>query len=271
MLGTDARLLTEDEEIKSHDLFSQLNSKASITGESENQQEETELKYLAEIRDIRDNNVELFARIKKLPKKARSTRACPALSEIHSVASFPSLVTYFRQGRLDKFFIAAPTGIAVELDFMKAASLLRPSEHTEKLLPIDGNFYSLLDNNRQAFFVATNEDIPMAAGKRGGGANSDYILNRLAAREIRNYHGYTEEDEAFIQQVIQILNDGALPKTTAKKVADALKKEANPLKVLCILRRDIPEALLSPTHAAQAQRTNSPREVILSSMILEAS
>ncbi|MBI4359752.1 MAG: helicase, partial [Candidatus Jacksonbacteria bacterium] len=41
MLGSDARLLTDGEEIKSHDLFQRLNSRKTITGEDE--QEETEL------------------------------------------------------------------------------------------------------------------------------------------------------------------------------------------------------------------------------------
>ena len=72
MLGADARLLTEGEEIKSHDLFAKLTSKKTITGEDE--EEQSELEYLTEIRDVRDKHPELFARIKRLPKKARSTR-----------------------------------------------------------------------------------------------------------------------------------------------------------------------------------------------------
>src|SRR5207248_6827458 len=72
MLGADARLLTEGEEIKSHDLFAKLTSKKTITGEDE--EEESELEYLTEIRSLRDENPELFSRIKWLPKKARSTR-----------------------------------------------------------------------------------------------------------------------------------------------------------------------------------------------------
>ena len=76
MLGADARLLTEGEEIKSHDLFAKLTSKKTITGEDE--EEESELEYLTEIREVRDKQPELFARIKRLPKKARSTRLVSA-------------------------------------------------------------------------------------------------------------------------------------------------------------------------------------------------
>src|SRR6266542_1957334 len=68
MLGADARLLTEGEEIVSHDLFAKWNSKKTITGEDED--EETELKFLTEIRAVRDKQPDLFERIKRLPKKA---------------------------------------------------------------------------------------------------------------------------------------------------------------------------------------------------------
>ena len=89
--------LTEGEEIKSHDLFAKLTSKKTITGEDE--EEESELEYLTEIRSVRDKNPELFSRIKRLPKKARSTRTRDA-----DESTVASLVTYFRQGKLDKFF-----------------------------------------------------------------------------------------------------------------------------------------------------------------------
>ena len=105
MLGADARLLTEGEEIKSHDLFAKLTSRKTITGEDE--AEESELEYLTEIRDVRDQNPELFTRIKRLPRKARSTRLVTRQADTQP-EELPSLLTYFRQGQLDKFFLAPP-------------------------------------------------------------------------------------------------------------------------------------------------------------------
>lgn len=72
MLGADARLLTEGEPVESFELFNRLISRKTITGEDEH--EESELKYLKIIRDIRDNDPDLFADIKHLPKKARTAR-----------------------------------------------------------------------------------------------------------------------------------------------------------------------------------------------------
>jgi len=52
LLGGDAALLTEGEPIGSHELFNKLISKQVVTGEDEN--EESELKYLQIIKSIRD-------------------------------------------------------------------------------------------------------------------------------------------------------------------------------------------------------------------------
>ncbi len=266
MLGADARLLTEGEEVKSHDLFAKLNSKKTITGED--QGEESELAYLTEIREVRDKNPELFARVKRLPKKARSTRLLPPVPGT-VVKQSPSLLTYFRQGRLDKFYLAgqgAPE--SAELDFMTAAGILRPTDPLENRQTISAGFYTLLERNRDAFTADTSPENDDAIPKHKGGTNDAYVLKRLKAKEIRRYHGYTEDDEAYVQQVVQLLTDGALPKPTTKTVAEALKKEIEPLKVLGILKRDIPSQFFQATRAQQASHTLSSREVILSSWLV---
>jgi superfamily II DNA/RNA helicase len=263
MLGADARLLTEGEEIKSHDLFAKLISKKTITGEDE--EEQSELEYLTEIRSVRDDNPELFSRIKRLPKKARSTR------QIDDGLSLPSLVTYFRQGKLDKFFRAHTNKAdAQELDFFQTAKILKPADTSEKRLEIPSDFYSLLDKSKRAFASVTAAEHEDVAPGRGGGQNDAYILKRLKAKEISRYHGYTEEDELFIQRVKQLLADGALPRPTTKKVAEALKKEIDPLKVLGILRRDISTLFLQPTRAQESAYMFNPREVILSSYLVRS-
>ncbi|MDO8127099.1 MAG: helicase-related protein, partial [Candidatus Brocadiales bacterium] len=97
LLGSDARLLTEGEPIESHELFSRLLSKKTITGEDDS--EESELKYLQTIKEIRDKNPDMFEKIKRLPKKARTARKHPSPGN--------SLLTYFRKGKLQKFFLTS--------------------------------------------------------------------------------------------------------------------------------------------------------------------
>ncbi len=273
MLGADARLLTEGEEIKSHDLFARLNSRRTITGEDE--AEESELAYLTEIRAVRDTQPDLFTRIKRLPKKARSTRA---LAPGGVVPAFPALLTYFRQGQLDKFYLVTPEiAVPLQLDFLMTAKLLRPADPNELRQGIgpraDGgaDFYTRLERNKAAFVVTTStaDDDEIRRISSLGGSRDLYIINRLKAREIRAYHGFTEDDEAYIQDVIRLLTDGALPKAITGRVSAALKKESAPLKVLAILRRDIPAHFFQPA-VGRIDNPAHPREVILSSYLLEA-
>jgi hypothetical protein len=155
------------------------------------------------------------------------------------------------------------------LDFLAAVKVLKPGDKDEKRQAIPPEFYDLLGKNKAAFAAATSVEIDDAIAKHKGAANDAYILKRLKAKDIRRYQGFTEDDEVFIQQVIQLLSDGALPKPTTKKVADALRTEIEPLKVLGILRRDIPSLLFQATRAQLANHSLSPREVILSSYLLE--
>lgn len=269
MLGADARLLTEGEEIISHDLFAKWNSKKTITGEDED--EETELKYLTEIRRVRNEQPELFERVKRLPKKARSTRN---LLTNPAVQNFPALLSYFRQGKLDKFFLGTSGNqLAAELDFMTAAKILKPVDPKEPLHSIPSEFYGLLDKNKAAFVTATTAEAEQAESTHRGSPNDAFILKRLKDKAVRRCPQFTEDDEVFVSNVIRLLEDGALPKATAKKLAATLKKPENlqPLKVLAVLRRDINPALFQPSPAAHANQALAPREVILSSFLVQTS
>ncbi len=283
MLGADARLLTDGEEIVSHDLFAKWNSKKTITGEDEN--EETELKFLTEIRTVRDKQQDLFERIKRLPKKARSTRLLGAPASRRPAShehagetpalpaelpdSFPALLTYFRQGKLDKFFLGAsgnqPTA---ELDFMSAAKILKPADTKEVRQSIPREFYDLLDKNKAAFVTATTAEAEQAESTHRGDRNATYILKRLKPKEIRRCQQFTEDDEEFIGKVIRLVEEGSLPKRTAKELAAKLKDEIQPLKVLAILRHDIKRELFQASPASHASQALAPREVILSSFLV---
>ncbi|MGC9070177.1 MAG: helicase-related protein, partial [Elusimicrobiales bacterium] len=101
LLGGDSAILTEGEPVSSHELFDKLLSKKTIT---EDEEEESELKYLRIIEDIRDKNPELFERIKHLPKKARSAKTFSQY--LKDIAPSDSLITFFRKGKLMKFFLS---------------------------------------------------------------------------------------------------------------------------------------------------------------------
>lgn len=258
LLGADARLLTESEEVEAHSLFSQLLSKETIEGEDE---PESELKYLQEIRLIRDENPSLFEKVKRLPKKARTAR------KTKDAAS--SLLTYFRKGKLQKFFRvrADDVTIAEELDFLQAAHALK-ADVSEQRAKLNKTFYSLLEKNGEMLTRSTELEEEEFSTKRGSRDNAARLSKVLKAKQVRNFQGFTEDDEEYIASVIAELDAGGIPKKVSQKIYAKVEKSpellVNPLKLLTLLKLELPKAFLQPNQAEQGQGRGSSKEIILS-------
>ena len=248
MLGNDAPLLT-DEEIKSHDLFTRLTSRETITGEDE--EEDLELGYLTFLREIRDSDPALFKKIKQLPKKARCGRA----------SGERSLVTFFRRGKLRKVFqtmVSNGEAVTREVDFLRAADLLR-AEASTKRHAVGPDFYSMLAPNKAAFedVFAVEGTIAPSRGSRGSEVKFTRIL-----RAIRHSPEFTDEDEEYVGSVLGLIEDGALPKATIKKVLTKIAYIKKPLPMLAAIRSGIAEEFFRP--AFGPVDISGPKEVILS-------
>lgn len=255
LLGGDAALLTEGEPVGSHELFNRLISKKTLSGEDET--EESELKYLHVIKDVRDKNPELFEKIKRLPKKARAAKT--------DVEHQNSLVTYLRRGKLQKFFIADESPVSRELDFMSAATILE-STSDDKNQKIPEKFFDLLDKNKEAFVFATTEEMAEPVKRRGQDSATQVL--KILKTTLKNTQQFTDEQEQYLKQVIDQLEEGGIPKQTAKetlKALNALKQDLiNPLKVLATLQSHISERFLQQHYAEQNPSSFGKREVILS-------
>jgi len=269
LLGGDSSILTEGEPVSSHELFDKLLSKKTIT---EDEKEESELKYLRVIEDIRDKNPKIFERIKHLPKKARSTRKYRS-TDIPD-CDIPALLTFFRKGKLMKFFISNRINqSAIELDFLTSAKILESSQDKKKTkLPLE-HYYELLDKNKSAFFNATNEEIITI--RRRGGADSETKLLKILKVTQKNTRQLTEDQEEYLKTLITKIEQGALPKQTVKKTLnklDKLKKEIqNPLKVIAVLQSEISHKFLTSHYAETSSMPEGKREVILSLYLKENS
>lgn len=255
LLGGDAELLTEGEPVGSHELFDRLTSKKTLEGDEDS--EESELKYLRAIRDIRENEPELFEKIKQLPKKARTSKEGKDIQN--------SLITYFRRGKLQKFFMADSKQEASELDFLTAAGILE-SKPDEKKKKLPADIYDLLDKNKAAFIIATTEE--MAERPKIKGRDSAANILRILKATLQNTRRLTEDQEEYLKKVLIQLEEGGLPKQTAKKTLKALNSLGdgliNPFKVLAVLRTHIPHRLLKSHYAEQNPAISGKREVILS-------
>jgi len=250
MLGNDAPLLT-DEEVKSHDLFTRLTSRETITGEDA--EEDLELGYLTLLREIRDSDPDLFKRIKRLPKKARCGRSSEKAGQ--------SVITFFRRGKLRKIFRAGGDEQgpgAREVDFLQAADLLKADAATKRHA-IGPDFYSLLASNKAAFedVFEIERTIAPSSGGRGGEVKLTRIL-----RAIQHSPAFTDEDEEYVRRVLGLIDDGALPKATTKKLLKEIEYTPEPLRILVKLRSEISEEFFRP--AFGPVDVSGPKEVILS-------
>ncbi len=257
MLGNDAPLLTEGEEIKSFELFQKLTSKEFITGEEE--QQDSELKYLKVITDVRKENEDLFQKIKMLPKKSRTSRK----QEPEMKLEESSLVNYFRKGKLEKFYIASGD-TSKEIDFLTTARLFESTVTTpkEKILT---NYYDLLAINKRELELNLQEDEEQQEEtKTGSRDNANRILKMLRSKEVRLYKGFTDEAETYIKQVVKILEEGSLSKNLTKRLYAELKDQTQPLKILGILKKEISEDYFKGTATVRDESKNNPKEVILS-------
>ncbi|MFA4830664.1 MAG: helicase-related protein [Patescibacteria group bacterium] len=254
LLGGDAHLLTENEPIGSHELFSRLTSKEILTGEDES--EESELKYLHAIKNIRDKEPDTFEKIKHLPKKARTAKT--------DKANAGQLVTYFRRGKVQKFFVAS-SAESQELDFITAAKRLEAPKDAEQQ-KIDKGFYGLLEQNKKAFIFATTEELP-AVKMRGGRDSATQILRILKAT-MKDLRQFTEDQDLYFKKVIAQLEEGGLPKQTTRVTLQALNKEikegVNPRKILSVLQSHISPRLLEGHYAETTTDHFGKREIILS-------
>ena len=255
LLGGDAAILTEGEPVESHELFNRLISRQTLIGDGETAN--SELKYLQVIKNVRDQGPALFELVKRLPRKARTAKVNSNYRK--------SLVTYFRRSKLQKFYIADENNEAKELDFMTAATILEsiPKDAKQKL---SAKFYSLLDKNKEAFIVATTEEV-IKPQKRGGRDSAANVLRILRAT-LKNTQQFTEEQEQYVRSVLVQLEEGGLPKQTTKealKALNALGKElTNSFKVLAVLQTHISDRLLASHYAEQKPTVFGKREVILS-------
>lgn len=250
ILGEDAKYLSDGEEIGSQELFDTLNRKQVYTGEED--EGDSELQYLEMMRRLRDKQPELFEKIKRLPKKARSGRSIKELVE-------DELVTFFRIGPLKKFYLNQG-GDSREITFFDAASLLECTPETPRRT-IPKEYYRWLEINKQRFSHDTvQEQEPSSSG--GGRSNVSYIEKRLKDKAFRACRKFTDSDEEFLDAVRKMISQGLIAKKTAQTIKKAFEKTLDPLELLAILRKHV--RVRYDSNKQTTKPSGARREIILS-------
>jgi len=251
ILGEDAKYLSGGEEIGSQELFDTLNHKKSYTGEGGGEEGDSELEYLEMMRSLRDQQPEMFERIKRLPPKARSGAVVDTLTR-------DQLVTFFRIGALKKFYLNQG-GDSSEITFFDAANMLKCEPETPRA-PLPDHYFQWLKTNKRRFEQDTRQDEVGGAG--GGRSNADYILRRVRDKNFRKCPAFTHDDEAFADGVKKMLEQGLMAKKTAQIIKKEIENTEDPLQALALLRKHI--RVVDEGKRQSAKQHAPRREIILS-------
>lgn len=219
-LGEDFKYLSDEEIVSSQKLFDELNMDLNSDKESSN----PELAYLAIIRQIRDNDVNLFEKIKRLPIKAKT---CKKSYEI----DVDTTLTFIRKGYLKTFY--KTDGNSVEnISFMDAMQYLK-CEPKEEKLPVGKEYFIHLDLNSKAFDESLIEDEIISAENATITGNDSRIIKYL--RALMKEKTLTDKQEEKISEMITLWERGDIPGNVSKNIIKKLKLVNNPLEAYSII------------------------------------
>lgn len=258
LLWTDAKYLTETEDIEWHTLFDKLNNIEFLNSEDWEELEKSELKYLKEIRTIRDNNEELFKKIRKLPKKSRSWRKLEKFDE--------SLLTFFRKGDYLKMFLTNMVD-SQELNFEKTVEILECKIYEPKQKINIQWYYELLNKNKFEFNqTLKEEDILENTIKRWKSNESEVIWH---LEFIKWKWWLIDNEEQFFNNLLDALRNWNMPPKTIKKIKAEMKSLfpfENTTKVYNILLDLVPPEFLKVDNSSKIDEWKI--EVILNEYII---
>ena len=247
-LGEDFKYLSDDEEVSSKKLFSDLTS--DLDGEEESTN--PELAYLAVIRQIRDNDPKLFSLIKRLPRKAKAGKASEKVTE-------DSTVTFIRQGALKTFFVSSEKETR-QLSFMQAINLIQ-AEPDEAKIDVSGEFYEHFDSNSAAFDQMLVAEEAVSTEKVMVAGNDAKIIRLL--KGMKAEPRLTDDQEQMIDKLILLWEKGEIPAKVSKDVIKKSKVVGDVLELYYEILKLIPPAYFEEQRSQKA-KVDGEKQIILS-------
>ena len=207
-LGEDFKYLSDEEQVSSQKLFSDLTQNLDETEESTN----PELAYLGVIRQVRDNDPKLFDAIKRLPKKTKAGRNSTLITDV-------ATITFIRKGALRTFFCTA--GDTKQMSFMEAIKYIE-CDKDENRVSVNKEYYDHYDANSNAFddYLVYEDEVTTEKVMIAG--NDAKVIRMLKA--LKSAPQLTEGQEEKVAKMISLWENGDIP---AKVSKDVVKKMSN--------------------------------------------
>ena len=259
LFGEDSKFLTEEENISTHELF----KKMTTIDEEDETGLNTELQYLKLIRNIRDNNPQLFGKIQRLPKKIKIARQ--GENEV--------LLTFFRKGYVKKFYISSMTNTD-EINFDNAIKMIETTPD-EQASALTSNYYKLLNRNKNSFDnfeQLENQDEFSQVERKKGTSNAKNII--YAIKEALKVEDIlTEEEIDKGNKIIKLLQDGQLPtrmlKQANKNMQLNVKTTSDLIKFYKDFSKSIPTTYFELEEKVNDVDNINVKEIILSELFIK--
>ena len=224
-LGEDFKYLSDDEQVTSHKLYSDLNA---IMDDEDGVN--PELYYLAEIRRIRDEDTTLFDKIKKLPRKAKSGKHSTLIDKC-------ATVSFLRKGYL-KMFFKTDDNVTTGITFLEAIRLIQ-SAPSDKRIGFGELFFEHLNSNKAAFDDKLLEDDLADFEKTTVTGNDARMVKLLKA--LSKCRKFTELQEDTLQKMLELWQNGEIPANITKDILKLSQTETDELTLFSRIYDLIPE------------------------------
>lgn len=247
-LGEDFKYLSDEEEVSSQKLFSDLTS--DLDGEEGSTN--PELAYLAVIRQIRDNDPKLFSTIKRLPKKAKA-------GKVSDRVDTDATITFIRKGALKTFFMSSGDA-SQQLSFMQAIEYIK-AEPDDHKVTVPGTFYQHFNENNTAFDQMLVAEEEVTTEKIMVAGNDAKIIRLLKA--IKSDPRLTDDQEKVIDKLISLWENGEIPAKVGKDVLKKSKVVTDVLELYYEIIKLVPETYFEDKKSQQAQ-VDGDKQIVLS-------
>lgn len=247
-LGEDIKYLSDEEEVSSKKLFNDMNQDLDVSEEGTN----PELAYLSIIRQIRDEDPELYQKIKRLPKKIKAGKNSSMISD-------EATIGFIRQGALKSFFITGGNETK-RLSFMEAIKYIEATPE-EKAINVGSLYYEHYDKNCDAFdeMLTAEEEISIEKAMVTG--NDAKVIKLLKA--MKNDPRMTDDQEHKIDILVTRWENGEIPSKISKDIVKRTKIASDTMELYFDVMSIVPESYFEEKKALQA-KVDTEKTVILS-------
>ena len=248
-LGEDFKYLSDEEQVSSQKLFQDLNG--DLNGEEGSSN--PELAYLAIIRQIRDNDINLFEKVKKLPRKAKTGKVSDRIKE-------DATLTFIRKGYLKTFF-KTEIGTTDQITFMDAISFLK-CEPDEPRVSVGNTYFDQYDSNNQAFDYSLSAEEVVTTSRPAVAANDQKMIRYM--RGLLGIKSFTEEQEENIKRMIEIWENGDMPANDTKNIVKSIKNIEDGVEAYYKIIAQVDDKYFAGRKQMASRAEGEEKQVILS-------